>query len=164
MPPRKNSTETLPDLGSPVKFNAAPGRGLPPAAGPTPNAGPGAIPNVFAGISPCSATSNGITYGLGAALTTLPDATEPNKILSPIGYNIDRLANTDTATKPGTLEGIKRNEEIWAFIARHFNNYHASLCPGVTIKQLCMGSKSLNDRLRPLYDYLEIPCGFTNRF
>ena len=84
--------------------------------------------------------------------------------MSSIVYNMDRLANPDTQTKPATLEGGKRNEEIWVFVARFFNNFHVSLRPGVTGKTLDVGAKSLNGRLRPLYGNLGIPCGFANRF
>ena len=61
-----------------------------------------------------------------------------------------RLANPDIATKPGALESLERNEEIWAPTARFFNNYHACVsCPGVTGKQLAAGLEDLYDRLMP---------------
>ena len=39
-----------------------------------------------------------------------------------------------------------------------------ALCPGVTGKQLATGLKTLNDRLRPLYDLHDMPFGLKNRF
>ena len=72
-----------------------------------------------------------------------------------------RLENPETQTRPVTLEGIERNGEIWVFIARYFNNYHAVLRPG---EQLAIGLEALNGRLRLLYDPMEFPCGFAIRF
>ena len=120
-------------------------------------------PNVLAGIHPAQPANPAATLGFSDTLPPAPDGADPNKFTSSIAFSTDRLANPDVSTKPGTLESIKRNEEIWVFAARFFNNYHVSLCPGVTGKQLAIGLKSLNDRLRPLYEALGIPCGLTNR-
>ena len=44
-----------------------------------------------------------------------------------------------------------------------FNNYKATLRPGVTGKQLATGLKALGGRIGPLYDLHDLPCWFTNR-
>ena len=62
------------------------------------------------------------------------------------------------------MGGIKRNDEIWVYMARFFNNYKVALRPGVTGKQLATGPKALNDRLRPPYDLRDLPCGLANRY
>ena len=53
---------------------------------------------------------------------------------------------------------------FWALMARFFNNYKVALCPGVTGKQLALWLDALNDRMRPLYDLHDLPCGFANRY
>ena len=113
-------------------------------------------------INPAAGATN--SFGTSDAQPPLPEATDSNKLLSAIVYNMDRLANPEVATKPGTSDSIKRNGEIWAFVARYFNNFHVSLCPGVTGKQLALSLKAINDRLRPLYESMDLPCGFSNRF
>ena len=77
---------------------------------------------------------------------------------------MDRIANPDTSTKAGTIGNIRRNEEILVYVARYFDNNTVALCPGAFGKQLALGLKSLNEKLRPLYDQYKIPCGFSNRF
>ena len=86
-----------------------------------------------------------------------------NALLTSMVYHIDRIANPDVNPKPGTLDGIRRNDEIHIFVARFFDNYTVTLCPGVVGKQLALGLKSLNERLRPLYELHKIPTGFSNR-
>lgn len=76
---------------------------------------------------------------------------------------MDRLANPETSTENGTRGEIKRNEEIWGFVARYFNNYHVSLRPGLTGNQVAPDLKALNDRPRHLYESLGLPCGRTDR-
>ena len=125
---------------------------------------PSVVPNVFDNV-PASGQRRypAPNFVSTDALPPIPDHADSNRLLAPIGYNIDRLANPETQAKPGTLDGIKRNEEIWVFVARYFNNFHVSMHPGVAGKQLAIGLKSLNDRLRPLYDHVGIPNGFSNR-
>ena len=108
--------------------------------------------------------------GLGRILSHTPleppiqtGAQTQDALLSSMVYHIDRLANPDVTAKPGTLEGVKRMEEILVFVARFFDNHHVALCPGVVGKNLAQGLKSLNDSLRPLYVNFHIPTGFTNR-
>ena len=60
------------------------------------------------------------SFGFSDAMAPIPDGEDSNKLLSPIVYNMDRLANPDVQTKPGALEGIKSNEEILAYVARYF--------------------------------------------
>ena len=84
-------------------------------------------------------------------------------LLSSMVYHIDKLANPDKVPKPGTLDGVRRMEEILGYLARFFDNRHVSLCPGVVGQNLAIWTKALNDRLRPLYDNYRIPNGFTNR-
>ena len=135
----------------------------PPLVGSLDWAGP-ATTNVFHNIPLSGITQSGASsFGTADALPPVADQGESNKWLASIGYNIDRLANPETQAKPGTLDSVKRNEEIWVFVARYFNNFHVSLCPGVVGKQLATGLKSLNDRLRPLYESIGLPNGFTNR-
>ena len=119
--------------------------------------------NVFANVPRTAAAPQTTSLGTNDALPPTPDLGDPNKLFSPIAFSMDRLANPDISTKPGTPERLKRNEEICEFVARFFNNYHVSLCPGVTGKPLAVGLKALNDRIRPLYEDLDLPCGLTNR-
>ena len=90
--------------------------------------------NVFGNTPYQPVGTNVGVFGVSDAITPVPDGGDSNKLMSSIAYSIDRIANPDISTKPGTLESIKRNEEIWVFVARFFNNYHVSLCPGVTGK------------------------------
>ena len=113
---------------------------------------------------------------LGLNLTcSAPDASVPihgapsgkdgqNSILTSLVYRVDRIANPDTSTKPGTLENIRRNEEILVYVARFFDNNTVALCPGAHGNSLAVGLKSLNEKLRPLYDQYRISGGFSNRF
>ena len=78
-------------------------------------------------------------------------------------YQMDRLGNPDINPKPGTMDGIRRNDEIHVYLSRFFDNDAVSFCPGVVGKQLAAGLKTLNERLRPLYDAYRIPKGFPNR-
>ena len=55
-------------------------------------------------------------------------------------------------------------KKFWRTLLDIFNNYHVALSPGVTRKQLATRLGALNDRLRPLYGALDIPCGCANRF
>lgn len=122
--------------------------------------------NVFANDHQSHFPPFGVQFGLGDSMAPIPDQSDPNKILASIGYNMDRLANPETSAKPGNMDSPKRNEEICVYVARFFNNYSVALCPGATGRQIAIGPKALNDRLRPLYDALglDIPCGFANRF
>ena len=61
-------------------------------------------------------------------------------------------------SKPCTTEGLRRNGEIWFYMARFFGNYKVAWLPGVTGKQPATGP---NDGLRPLYEGHDLPCGFT---
>ena len=85
-------------------------------------------------------------------------------LLTSMVYHMDRIANPDVNTKPGTLGGTRRNGEIHVSVARGFDNFTVTLCPGVVGKQLALGLKALNERLRPLYDLHQLPTGFPNRF
>ena len=60
--------------------------------------------------------------GSGDAQPPIPGADDPRGFLFAFVYNMDRLANPGAQTKPGTIDGIKRNEEIWAYSAR-FSKY-----------------------------------------
>ena len=83
-------------------------------------------------------------------------------LLSSMVYRIDRLANPDVVDKPGTMDSVKRMEEILVYVARFFDNYHVALRPGVVGKNLAQGLKAMNDSLRPLCEAYHIPTGFTN--
>ena len=121
-----------------------------------------------------SVASSGHPLGLNLT-SSAPDAVSPipgtssnsdgqNSILTSLVYHVDRIANPDTSTKPGTLENIRRNEEILVYVARFFDNHTVALCPGSHGKALDVGLKSLNEKLRPLYDQYRISGGFGNRF
>lgn len=84
-------------------------------------------------------------------------------LLSSMVYHLDKITNPDVAPKPGTLEGVRRMEEILAFGARFFDNHHVEMRPGAVGKNLAAGLKSMNDSLRPLYGNFHIPTGYTNR-
>ena len=122
------------------------------------------VNDVFANIPRPATIQVTDSCGVNDALPPIPELNDPNKLLSSIAYSMDRLANPDISTKPGALESMKRNEDLLVFASMFRNSYHVARCPGVTFKQLAMGLKSLNDRLRPLYNSLDIPCGFANRF
>ena len=66
--------------------------------------------------------------------------------------------------KPGTIDMLKRNEEILVYVARFLDNRAVALCPGVTGKPLAIGQKALSEKLRPLYGQYRASCGFNNRF
>ena len=96
--------------------------------------------------------------------SSLPIGTDPgNSLLTSLAYHVDRMANPDTSIKPGTIENIRRNEEIHVYVARLFDNNTVALCPGVYGKSLAQGHKSLNGKRRPLYDQYRISGGFSNR-
>ena len=100
----------------------------------------------------------------GGTATPLAGGGSHTSLLTSLVYHVDRMANPDTSTKAGTLENVRRNEEILVYVARFFDNNTVALCPGAFGKQLSVGLKSLNEKLRPLYDQYRIPCGFSNRF
>ena len=124
----------------------------------------GVLSDVFANIPKTAKPSTDASFRTSDALPPIPDQSGPNMMLSAIAYNMDRLSNPDVSAKPWALESMDRNGEIWVFCVTVFNNYHVSMCPGVAGKQLAIGLKSLNDRIRPLCDTLEVAFGFTNRF
>lgn len=102
--------------------------------------------------------------GQSPAVSPLPNNYKSqDTLLSTMVYHIDKLANPDTVPKPGTLDGVRRMEEILAYVARFFDNHHVALRPGVVGKNLALGLKAMNDWLRPLYDNYRIPAGFANR-
>ena len=107
--------------------------------------------------TPPSAPIPGVAASPGGALSE-------TALLTSMVYHMDRIANPDVNPKPGTLDGIRRNDEIHVYVARGFDNFTVTLCPGVVGKQLAIGLKALNERLRPLYDLHQLPTGFSNRF
>ena len=52
------------------------------------------------------------------ALSPIPLQGDQYKFLSSRVYNIYRRVNPDKKTKPATLDGIRRNGEIWVYVAR----------------------------------------------
>ena len=123
-----------------------------------------APPNVFANISPPLYNPNTPAWGASDAFHPRPGQDGTKNLMSAIFYNMDRLENPAVQTKPCTLGGVKINGEIWVYMARFVNNYKVPLSPWATGKQHAIGLKALNDRLRPLYDLHDLPCGLTNRF
>ena len=80
-----------------------------------------------------------------------------------VSYNIDRIANPEVAVKNATAEGIRIIGEIHVYFARFFDNRTVSLGPGINGKALAQRLKTLNERLRPLYEAYKIPTGVANR-
>ena len=79
-------------------------------------------------------------------------------------HHLDRIAsNPEVATKHGTLEGIKRLEEIWVYAARGFDTLPVALRPGIIGKHLAIQLKTLNTQLWKLYEHLQLPVAFTNK-
>ena len=66
-------------------------------------------------------------------------------------------------TKHGTLDGLKRIEEICAYTARGFDTLPAALCPGIVGKQLAIQLKALNSRLWKLHESLSPPVALSNK-
>ena len=70
------------------------------------------------------------------------------------------MANPDFAVKNGTIEGIRRIDEILAYVSRYFDNDMVTLGPGVTGKAMAQHLKSSNGRLRPFTRPTRYPHGF----
>ena len=66
--------------------------------------------NIF-GATAAHAPIPGVGAGTGTALCD-------NDLLTSMVYHMDRMANPDINPKPGTLEGIRRNDEIHVYVAR----------------------------------------------
>ena len=92
-----------------------------------------------------------------------PAALGADSWMSSMAFNLDRMANPDIAIKNGTVESIRRIDEILMYVARFFDNHTVALGPGSTGKALAQNLKSPNERLRPLYEAYKIPAGFSNR-
>ena len=78
-------------------------------------------------------------------------------------HHLDKIAHPDTTHKGGSLESIKRLEEIWVYCARGFDTFPVYLGPGVIGKQLALQLKALNDKLWKLHEHLAIPVALTNK-
>ena len=92
---------------------------VPRASALAPDVAPlGGLSDVFANIPKTTTPAPNASFGTSDALHPIPDQSGPNKLLSAIVYNVDRLSNPDVSTKPGALESLKRNGEIWVFVAR----------------------------------------------
>ena len=85
--------------------------------------------------------------------------------MSSVCHHLDRVANPDSQTvaKSGTLESIKRMEEIWVYCARGFDTLPVLLCPGIVGRQLAIQLKSLNTQLWKIYEATALPTAFTNK-
>ena len=60
--------------------------------------------NVISGVAPPGLHAGvAASYGVSGALPPIPDMSDPNKIFPSVAFNMDRLANPDTLTKPGTF-------------------------------------------------------------
>ena len=100
-------------------------------------------PGLFPTTNPSSLNPiPGVPPGDGSSLSNIA-------LLTSMVYHMDRLDNPDINPKPGTIDGIRRNDELHMFVARYFDNYTAALRPGVVGKQLAVGPKSLNGDLCP---------------
>ena len=84
-------------------------------------------------------------------------------LMCSVAYNIDRIANPEITVKQGAIDGVRRIDEIHVYVARFFDNRTVALGPGITGKAMAQHLKTLNERLRPLYEAYKIPTGFTNR-
>ena len=121
-------------------------------------------PGVFADIPQVSsAAGSNEAFGASAAMSPIPFQSDQKNLIASLVYNLDRLTNPETPTNPATYVGVRRHEEIWAYVARYFDNYHVALFPGAAGKPLPHGIKALGDRRRPLYDAIDIQTGFNNR-
>ena len=98
----------------------------------------------------------GLGGGPGAAL-------RDNALPTSMVYHMDRLANPDINPKPGTIDAIRRTDEIHVYVARYFDHNTGSLCLGGVGKQLATSLKSLNERLWPVYYASRLPICFSNR-
>ena len=58
------------------------------------------------------------------------NAQSQDALVSSMVYHMDKLANPGTVPKPGTLEGVRRMEEILAYLARFNDNHHVAMRPG----------------------------------
>ena len=104
------------------------------------------------------------------AASPIPSPTAPvagslenDTLMCSLVYNIDRMANPEVTVKNGTIEGIRRMDEIRVYAARYFDNHVVALGTGITGKAMAQHLKSLNEHLRPLYDAYKIPTGPPNR-
>ena len=91
------------------------------------------------------------------------DATIDTALLTSMVHHMDRLANPDISPKPGAMGCIRRNGEIHVCVARFLDHRAVALRPGADGEQPAACIKSLNERLRPLYDSYRLPSGFPNR-
>ena len=86
-----------------------------------------------------------------------------NDFLFSMAHHMGRLANPDALLSLELWRGFAESMRYTFTSPSVFDNYTVALCPGVFGKHLDHNSKSLNDRLRPLYDSYRTPTGSPNR-
>ena len=88
-----------------------------------------------------------------------------NALLTSMVYHMGRLANPDVRPKPGTLDAIRRNDEIYVYISRFFDNYTVTLRPLDGRKAIGFMSKIPEWATTPALRFArKIPTWFENRF
>ena len=83
-------------------------------------------------------------------------------LLPTMVYHIDRLASPDIAPNPGTLEGVRRMEEIPASVARFFDGRQVALFRGAVGKRQANGMYHYTTRIKSRSGS-EIDCVSGNR-
>ena len=56
----------------------------------------------------------------GGSATPAGDGRDTNNFLTSMVYHMDKMGNPDIFAKPGTVEGIRRIDEIHVVVARFF--------------------------------------------
>ena len=110
-------TPTLPEVSPgppPAHASVNPTGSIQPATHPQ------AIPTLLAGVATPKPP-------ISAPVSAVSDPSFQNEVRRHLG-NID---NPESVTKSGTLEGAKRPEEIWAYVARGFDTFSVALRHGI---------------------------------
>ena len=95
----------------------------------------------------------------GAAWAVSNDTSLLTSLLTAMVYQMGRIANPDIIPKLGTIDGIRRNAAIHVCVDRCPDNRAVALRPGVVGEKHPTGLKSLNARLRLLYEARRLPGG-----
>ena len=120
---------------------------LAPILKPTHSYGPGFIP-------PQPRNQTPVSGGLGET-----------SFQSTALHHLGRLANPESQTpsKSGTFESIKRVGEIRAYCARGFDTFPVLLPQGIVGKQLALQLKSLNTQILKIYETTALPTAFAKK-
>ena len=96
----------------------APGPRIAPGRVIIPTAPVVVIPNPVGGAPSQFFSAPNDGNPIPGANASVGTALSDNALLASMVYHIDRIANPDVNPKPGTLDGIRRNDEIHVFVAR----------------------------------------------